>query len=141
MDERGIISRAKITALKAAIQSKTGTTGGMTIDQMTEAVRNMSTGGKPFQVPIGFGVEGSWWSVTGDVTAEDILEHLDNIELVASGVVYHYMGCTYTGGTATLAFSNCMPVNGAMYVAAFKLVIENNEITSLGQFHYTFQSS
>ncbi len=140
MDERGIISRAKITALKAAIQSKTGTTGGMTIDQMTEAVRNMSTGGV-FQVPVAWGVEGSVWSVTGDVTAEDILEHLDNIELVASGAVYHYMGCIYTGGSATLAFSNCIPVNGAMYVAAFKLVIENNEITSLGQFHYTFQSS
>lgn len=140
MDERGIISRAKITALREAIQSKTGTTGGMTIDQMTEAVSNMSTGGV-FQVPVAWGVEGSRWSVTGDVTAEDILEHLDNIELVASGVVYHYMGSTYTGGSATLAFSNCMPVNGAMYVAAFKLVIENNEITGLGQFHYTFQSS
>lgn len=140
MDRKGIVSRSKMTALKAAIQSKTGTTGGMTIDQMTEAVSNMSTGGV-FQVPVAWGVEGSVWSVTGDVTAEDILEHLDNIELVASGVVYHYMGCTYTGGSATLAFSNCMPVNGAMYVAAFKLVIENNEITSLGQFHYTFQSS
>lgn len=137
MSRKGIVSRSKLTALKAAIQEKTGTTGGMTIDQMTEAVRNMSTGGSPFQVPVAWGVDGaSVWSVVG-VTGAEILEHKDNIELVAPGVVYHYMGCTHTGGAATLSFAQCTPDQGALYVAAFRISIQNGEVASVNQFHYS----
>lgn len=141
MDERGIISRSKIRALKAAIQEKTGTSGGMTIDQMTEAVRNMSTGGKPFQVPITWGVGGSYWSVTGGVTASDIFEHKDNIELVAPGVIYHSMGCTYTDGYAQLVFGCGFPSGKAFYAAFFKLTVnvDENKVTVVDS-HLTFNA-
>lgn len=44
-DERGIVSKSKLTALATAIKTKAGATGGKTLDELAEVVGGIETGG------------------------------------------------------------------------------------------------
>lgn len=44
-DERGIVSKSKLTALAAAIKTKAGVSGGKTLDDLADVVGNIEPGG------------------------------------------------------------------------------------------------